>query len=214
MNRFEVARWFPRALAPLLAAGAVACGSSSGGPSPSTTTDRFVGTVEGTNVLVGLVVTDGKALLFFCGKGDTLASETHWLRGSVTVGQAFNLTDGTATATGDATSGSGAAHLTGTYKESASADAKSWSVDLTTGSGLSGVYTDQLSQGLVALIVVDPGSGAPPVAQGAFHVVTIKEAILQVTPLNPLSISKEGLAVDVEVSGATEKVFLAPAVGD
>jgi hypothetical protein len=209
---------FIRSTCPLvvlpLAALSVGCSGSSGGTSPTGTTQQFVGAVEDSNVLVGLVVTDGKALLFFCGKGDTLTTQTHWMHGSVTVGQAFSLTDGTASATGAAVAGDAVTHLSGTFQESASAKSLAWSADLATGSDLAGVYTDQLSQGLVALIVVQPTSSATPTAQGAFHVVTNVEKILQVTPLDPLALTQEGLAVDVVVSGITQKVFLASAVGD
>jgi hypothetical protein len=177
-------------------------------------TTTFVGSVDGTNVLVGLVVTNGQALLFFCGAGKTLTTETHWMHGAVTVGQAFNLTDGTASATGAASGGSGATHLTGTLAESASAKPVTWSADLASGGTLAGVYTHQLSEGLVALIVRQPLAKDAPVAQGAFHEIKAKEAILQVTPLSPLAVSAKGLAVDVVVSGLKQEVFLSAAVGD
>jgi hypothetical protein len=205
-------RWTHLALVLSVLACSAACGSSSGGPTSTTT--RFVGTVDGTNVVVGLVVTDGQALLFFCGKGETLTTLTHWMHGAVTLGQAFELTDGTASATGTATATTSASHLSGTFMESASGKPMTWSADLVTGGTLAGVYTDQLSEGLVALIVLQSSASATPMAQGAFHDVMLKDAILQVTPLAPLALTGGGLAVDVVVSGATKKVFLEPAVED
>jgi hypothetical protein len=203
-------RWTHVALVLSVLACSAACGSSGGGPTSTTT--RFVGTVDGTNVVVGLVVTDGQALLFFCGKGETLTTLTHWMHGAVTLGQAFELTDGTARATATATPS--ASHLSGTFIASASGKPMTWSADLVTGGTLAGIYTDQLSEGLVALIVLQSSSSATPMAQGAFHDVMLKEAILQVTPLAPLVLTGGSLAVDVVVSGASKKVFLAPAVED
>ena len=175
----------------------------------------FVGSVEGTNLLVGLVVTNDQALLFFCGAGQTLTTETHWMHGAVTVGQAFNPTDGTASAmAGAASGGSGATHLTGTLMESSSAKPLTWSADLVSSGTLAGVYTHQLSEGLVALIVQQPTANAMAKAQGAFHVLKAKEAILQVTPLSPLMVGEKGLAVDVVVGGVKQEVFLTPASGN
>ena len=51
-------------------------------------------------------------------------------------------------------------------------------------------------------------------AQGAFHDQALKDEILQVTPLNPLALTPQGIAADVVVNGATQEVFLTPAVGD
>jgi hypothetical protein len=204
-------RWFRAALALTVLACTTACSSSSG-PTTAATVE-YVGTVEGTNVLVGLVVTNGHALLFFCGAGDTLTTLTHWMHGSVTLGKAFDLTDGTASATGAAT-GANAPHISGTFTASPSAKPMAWSADFVTGSTLAGVYTDQLSDGLVALIVLSPPEAGTPTAQGAFHDVALKDEILQVTPLNPLMLTPQGIAADVVVSGATQEVFLTPAVGD
>jgi hypothetical protein len=191
------------------------CSSSSGGAATTTTTEQFVGTVEGSTDLVGLAVTDGQALLFFCGAGATLTTSTHWMRGAVTVGQAFSLSDTAgASATGDATATVGATHLTGTFKESSSAASTTWSADLVTAGSLAGLYTDPLSEGLVSLIVLPPEASGAPVAQGAFHETALNGDILQVTPIKPLARTAAGVAVDVDVSGATEKVFLTPAVGD
>jgi len=212
MSLPSVIRSFRAAAVPLLLSSVASCGSSSAAPMGGTST--FVGSVEGTNLLVGLVVTNDEALLFFCGAGKTLATETHWMHGAVTVGQSFNLTDGTATAAGAAAGGSGATHLTGTLMESASAKPLTWSADLVSGGTLAGVYTHQLSEGLVALIVEQPTAKAMPTAQGAFHELKVKEAILQVTPLSPLTVSDKGLAVEVVVSGVKQEVFLSAAVGD
>jgi hypothetical protein len=190
------------------------CGSSSASLPPPATTERYVGTVEGSNVLVGLAVTDGKALLFFCGAGSTLSTTTHWMRGSVTLGQSFKLTDGAATATGASTGSSTPQQIGGTYTESASGKPLSWSASLVTGDTLAGVYEDQLSQGLVSLIVLQASSNDAPVAQGAFHVTVGAAAVLEVTPLSPLAETPKGIEVDVVVSGIKESVFLVPAVGD
>ena len=70
-----------------VAAVILGCSSSSTTPTSSPTTERYVGTMDGTNVLVGLVVTDDTALLFFCGAGATLTTLTHWMRGPATLGK-------------------------------------------------------------------------------------------------------------------------------
>jgi hypothetical protein len=210
--------FFPRlrlVLALPVLACVTSCGSSSAPPSPPlATTERYVGTVEGSNALVGLAVTDGKALLFFCGAGSTLTTSTHWLRGSVTLGQSFQLTDGVATATGASTGSSTPQQISGTYTESASGKPLSWSASLVTGDSLAGVYDDQLSEGLVSLIVLQPSSKDAPVAQGAFHVTVGVVAVLEVTPLSPLAQTAKGIEVDVVVSDTKESVFVVPAVGD
>jgi hypothetical protein len=216
MSLARFVRWFRVALAVALALAGLACTvscSSSSGPTVAATVE-YVGTVEGTNVLVGLVVTNGQALLFFCGAGDTLTTLTHWMHGSVTLGKAFALTDGTASATGAASGSLNASHLSGTFTPSASAKPMAWSADFVTGSTLAGVYTDQLSAGLVALIVLQAPDAGTTTAQGAFHDLALKDEILQVTPLNPLALTPQGIAADVVVNGATQEVFLTPAVGD
>jgi hypothetical protein len=169
--------------------------------------------MDGTNVLVGLVVTDDTALLFFCGAGATLTTLTHWMRGPATVGQAFTLSDGVASATLAASGSGSATQLSGTFVESMGATPQSFSVGLVTGQTLAGVYTDELSEGLVALIVLQPNAMAAPTAQGAFHDLTAKVTIEQVTPLFPLALTTKGIAVDVLVGGATQQVFLTAAIG-
>jgi hypothetical protein len=196
-----------------LALFALSCGSSSGGVTPEATT-TFVGTLEGTNALVGLVQTGGQALLFFCGTGQTLTTLTHWMRGPGTVGGTFDLTDGSAKATVAAASGSGATHVSGTFTDGGSGKPVAWSADLVQKGTLAGVYTDSISEGLVALIVLQPDADAKPTAQGAFHEATTKNEILQVTPFAPIARTAKGLPVQVVVSGATEKLFLSPAVGN
>jgi hypothetical protein len=194
---------------PLLACLA-SCGSSSG--PPVTTTERYVGTVEGSDVVVGLAVTEGKALLFFCGAGEALATSTHWMRGSVTLGQSFQLGDGVATATGAATGSAKPQQISGTYTESASSKPLSWSASLATGATLAGVYDDQLTEGLVSLIVIQASSKDSPVAQGAFHLTEGMARVLQVTPLSPLALTVKGIEVDVPT--VKDSVFVTPALGD
>jgi hypothetical protein len=195
-----------------LIASGLACSSSSS-PAPTATTSRYVGTLAGTNVVVGLAVTDGNALLFFCGADATLTTMTHWMRGSAMLGQSFTLSDGVASATVAAAGSASATHLSGTFSVSASAKPVTFSLDLAQGE-LEGVYTDQLSEGLVTLIVLESGAHASVTAQGAFHDLTAKIEIEQVTPLNPLDLTAKGIAVDILVNGAKQQVFVTPAVGD
>jgi hypothetical protein len=151
--------------------------SSSSGPAVATT--QFVGTVNGTNAVVGVVVTGDKALVFFCGTGSTLSTLTHWMHGSITVGQPFTVTDSTATASGTAT----ATGVTGTLSVEDAGPPIMWSASVVASGTAAGVYTDQATQGLADLIVTQPTPSVTAMLQGAFR-DSADGIVFQVMPLD------------------------------
>jgi hypothetical protein len=204
----------PRSLARVLSfACALALGpvvASCGGSPGTPTTQTFVGRVDGSNAFVGLAITGENANLFFCGAGATLATDTHWIPGTVPSGQTFTFTDGTASATGT-THGT---YASGTFTPTPSAAPLSWSADLVASGTMAGVYDEQNEQGNAALIVVQPSATAKPVAQGAYLPPRLKGAILQVTPYAPLVVTQQGIAVLVPLGGSNKKWFLPLATGN
>jgi hypothetical protein len=178
---------------------------------PSTpVTYTFVGTVDGSNAVVGLAVTGNNANLFFCGTGSTLVAQTHWIPGNVTFGQTFTFTDGTATATGTA----GTTHVSGMFTPTASSQPLMWSADIVAPGTIAGVYDEQNDQGNAALVVLQSDANATPVAQGAYLPMLTPTAVLQVTPYMPLVVTQQGIEVTVPVGGTPTTWYLPPATGD
>jgi hypothetical protein len=166
--------------------------------------------VEGSNAFVGLAITGSNANLFFCGKGATLASQTHWIPGTVKSGEAFHFTDGVASATGSTT----ATHASGTFTPSASSQPLSWSADIVVSGTAAGIYDEQNSEGNAALTVIQPSASTAPIAQGAYLPNDVKDAIAQVTPFGKIYVSKQGVPVDVPINGSTKEWYLPPATGN
>jgi hypothetical protein len=185
------------------------CLVSCSNASPDPITYMYVGTVDGSNAFVGLAVTGNNANLFFCGTGATLSTQTHWIPGNVTFGQTFNFTDGTATATGIAST----TQASGTFTPNPSAAPLSWSANIVVNGTIAGVYDEQNAEGNAALVVIQPTSEATPVGQGAYLPTTSTSPVLQVTPYMPLVRTQQGIEVDIPIGGSTTW-FLPAATGN
>jgi hypothetical protein len=206
-------------LAPLLVgASGFGCGSSSSSPGPvgATTTQMFVGTVAGTDALVGLVVTGSKALLFSCGGTNSFSTTTYWFRGTVAPDQAFTLTTSASTATGTGTFTATGAN--GTISPAGGGAPLTWTAAAPAMGTLTGVYTEDVAgQGNGYLIVEQPSPSAPAVAVGAFKLTSTTEFPLQVTPLSPIAMTAKGIEATVVLPGSngspgqTVDLFLLPA---
>jgi hypothetical protein len=174
------------------------------------TTYTYVGTVDASDAVVGLAVTGDNANLFFCGTGSTLTVQTHWIPGNVTFGQTFTVTDGTATATGTATT----THASGTFTPTPTSPTLTWSADIVAAGTLAGVYDEQNDQGNAALVVLQGDPNAMPVAQGAYLPISTPNAVLQVTPYTPLTVTPQGIEVTVPVGGMPMTWYLPAATGN
>jgi hypothetical protein len=199
----------PCLVAMMALAATLSSSASCGSPAPPSSSQSFVGAVSDTDAVVGLVVLDGKAFLFFCGGKTTLSSLTHWIHGTIVQGTPFTMTDGVATATGtlDGT------HVSGTLETSGGESPHAWSADIAVSGTLSGVYTKQIAnQGLADLVVSQASATSAISAQGAFR--TLSSAIFQVTPLHPIAQTGKGIAVSLPLDGKTEEEFLIPAAAE
>jgi len=195
-------------LARFLWVGACLVSCSNASPNPITYT--YVGTVDGSNAVVGLAVTGSNANLFFCGTGATLSTQTHWIPGTVTFGETFNFTDGTATATGTAST----TQASGTFTPTPSAQPLSWSANIVVTGTIAGVYDEQNAEGNAALVVLQPTSEATPVGQGGYLPAAVTSAVLQVTPYMPLVLTQQGIEVNVPIGGSSATWFLPAATGN
>jgi len=183
-----------------------ACGGSSSNQGP---TESFVGTVSGTDAVVGLVVNGDDAFLFFCGGPTTLQSLTHWIHGTVQAGEPFQFTDGVVTASGSIAGG----RASGTLRLSSGGSPEAWSAEAPASGTTAGVYAKNIpDEGLADLVVLPASGGEEPTAEGAFR--TTASAIFQVTPLHPLENTSQGVAVNVTFAGSVHEEFLTPATAD
>jgi hypothetical protein len=185
----------------LLGLGGLACGSNSssadhGVSTPMTQT--FVGSVDETDALVGLVVTGSDALLFVCGESSLFATTTRWFSGTVAPGKPVSMSasPGTGSATATVTSNG----ASGTFTLGGSDAALHWTAALPVAGTLTGVYTDNVSQGDGYLIVQQLAPSDAPVAVGAFQAAG--DEVLQVIPLRPIVMTSEGIEATVELKAA------------
>ncbi len=193
-------------------AGVPEAGAADGEAGATGAVRTYVGQVQdGTDggTLVALAMTGDRALLFFCSTGATLSQLTHWMRtdgGALTVGQAFVLGDGIASASGtaEATTASGSLVV-------GDAAAMPWAASLVgSDGGVAGLWVASVGDaGAADLIVVDPDESA-----GALRATSIDQ-VLQVTPLlHPVELSGAGIQVQVVLEGVTQTVLLERVTAD
>ena len=162
--------------------------TSDGSPSEATDTPAtYVGTVEATDMRIGLVVESGNAALFFCGGPDSLAS-TKWFRGASAPERVSITTDG-ATANGTLT----ATTATGTVRLASNGPELRWSASRVAAGTPAGLFEYQAADGVGGVVVTDADS-----AQGAFIAKTLTAPISQIIVFRPIVPSGERLKVSVD----------------
>jgi hypothetical protein len=188
------AGWFLGAATALLLAG---CGQG---------TQTFVGTVEGTDAVVGAVTEDGRATFYLCGGKTTFQSFTRWFSGATGADGALALEstrDGTTFGlTGSLASGSGTI-TTGTQTFS-------WSA-APAGGDMNGLYAAMNGSCRIGAVVGDL-RGAGTTLQGVWceEKVDDEDVYLQVTPITPIALTSQGIQVEVEGLPTGGELYVEP----
>lgn len=152
------------------------------------TSTTYVGTVDGTDVSVGLVTDGAYTALFFCGGPTSFGTATKWFRFADS-GDSFTAHAGSWTATGT-TNGDGAS---GTL-DKGNGQTLTWSASRAPDGSLVGLYESIDSSGTSGVVVRDDTNAAG--TQGAL--ITTQGAIEQIIPILPLEQTENGLRVQVD----------------
>ena len=183
----------PLLFAPLLAG----CGQ---GP------QTYVGTVQGTDAVIGAVEEDGRAVFYLCGGPTTYQSFTRWFSGATGGDGALSLSsarDGTTFGlTGSLAAGSGTI-TTGTETLSWSASPASGATD--------GLYAAMNGSCRIGAVVGDL-HGAGTALQGVWceEKSGDVDVYLQVTPITPVTVTAQGIEVEVHGLPAPGTVYVEP----
>ena len=143
----------------------------------------YVGTVDKSDIRVGLVVLTGKGALFFCGGPTTLGS-TKWFRGAVGADSISLDKDGAAArGTFSATKASGT-------MTPAQGQPLTWSVTRVAEGSVAGLY-DAKDTGIAGVVVA-----SSDFAQGAYIDMALK--VSQIIVIQPIRVLDFGLTVTVD----------------
>lgn len=157
---------------------ASSCGSTS---------TTYVGTVDGTDVSVGLVTDGAYTALFFCGGPTSYATSTKWFRFADS-SDAFTAQAGTWTASGT-TSGGGAS---GTL-DRGNGQTLTWSAARVPDGSIMGLYESIDATGTAGVVVRSESDASG--TQGAL--INSQLAIEQIIPILPLAQTDHGLHVQI-----------------
>jgi hypothetical protein len=157
-------------------------------------TGAFVGEVEGTSLMIG-VVRDGDSLAaYVCGHADTLTTHTRWFSGSLgSDGETFTLQTDDWQLTGSLDEGG----IQGALIEPGGVST-ALSLAAAGPDTLSGLYSVMDSGCRAGLIVVDSGASSALLTQGAW--CDGAGLVKQVTPMMPVALVEGGIQVMVEGS--------------
>jgi hypothetical protein len=164
----------------------------------------FVGTVEGTDAVVGAVTEDGQVTFYLCGGKTTFQPFTRWFSGAAAADGAFSLAstrNGTTFGlTGSLAAGSGTI-TTGTQTLSWSAGPVSGEMD--------GLYAAMNGSCRIGAVVGDL-HGAGTALQGVWCEENAgnQDEYLQVTPITPIALTDQGIHVQVEGLPTAETLYV------
>lgn len=159
---------------------ATSCGSS---------TTTYVGSVENTDIAVGIVSDGTHTALFFCGSLGNQSTTTKWLR--------FTQSSSSFTATANAWSATGTmsgSTVMGTV-DKGGGQTLSWSATRVGDADVAGLYESVSADGTAGVVVKDASH-----AQGAF--ITAQQQIEQIIPIMPLQLTDHGLHVTIGTADA------------
>ncbi|APR87630.1 hypothetical protein A7982_12979 [Minicystis rosea] len=168
----------------MLLVGVLAAGCGDEAVAPA-----YVGTVAGSDAVVGLVGDGEHVQLYLCGGATSYAELTRWFQGPIAADGTFSIESGGFVATGSLTTGKGEV-------KTESGELLSWSVARADGE-LSGLYAAMDGSCRTGVVVGDfDGDGSIDV-QGTW--CNGKDLFAQVTPLTPIAITDRGIRVRVDV---------------
>ncbi len=153
---------------------------------PTGTPAIYVGSVDTTDLRVGLVFESGNAALFFCGGPGSLAS-TKWFRGA-SEPERLSITKDGATANGTMT----ATTAKGTVRLASNGPELRWTASRVAANSPAGLYEYQGADGLGGVVVTNGDS-----AQGAFIAKNDTVPISQIIVFRPIALVGERFKVSV-----------------
>jgi hypothetical protein len=154
----------------------------------------FVGTVNGTDIRVGVVAKGGVAIAFFCG-GPASLRDTAWLRGEARAG-ALECSVAPARARGSFDG----ARLSGAF-EPGDGRSLAFAASAVPDDGIAGLYELSDGSGRAAVIVFDPEH-----LQGAF-IRAVDGSVLQIIPIREGPLLLEDAALSVRVEARVQRVY-------
>jgi hypothetical protein len=181
-----------------LALSAFGCGD---GPPPSPAARIYTGDVTGTDVRVGIIATERRARVFFCGGASTYQTMTRWLTSEIDASHKLTLPS----------SPSETWALQGTVADAEVAGSidmgdavpRPFRATIVSERTISGLYEGAAPCGRLGLIVIQAKPDTIPVGQGACVGPTLE----QVNPLEPIVRNPDGaILVTVGTSPAEREV--------
>jgi len=176
-----------RLFLPIFLVLASSCGSAGGA-------STFVGSVEGTDIKVGLVTDGGKAALFFCGGPSSFTQSTRWFRGDGAP-SAISFTSANWAASGSANG-----ELASGMVNPGIGSSLRWTAKRVSEDGLPGLYESTTDpDGTAGVVVLDEST-----MQGAMLPKgSTATSVQQIVPILPITRSPDGIRVTV--NGATAR---------
>jgi hypothetical protein len=185
-----------------LASAAVACGASD---ETEPTARVYTGDVPGTDVRVGLIASEKKARVFFCGGPSTYASMTGWLTADVDSAHQLSLPP-PVTHSWVLTGTVSDAEVSGTI-DMGHATPLPFRATIVSDRTISGLYEGNAGCGRLGLIVAQPTPDTAAIGQGA---CVGQGQLEQVNPLEPIVRGADGV-IRVTVPGSTKEHEVRPA---
>ncbi len=184
------------ALISLLAAG---CALGDEGASPVSA----VGTVAGTDAVVGASTEGGLVTFYLCGGPSSYDTATRWFVGAGDASGAFTLKRDGWTVTGDLGQGSGEV-------TSPDGETRAWRTHPATPGTLEGLYATVDSGCRTGAVILQPDASAEPRLQGAW--CDDSGQFAQVTPILPVALTAQGVGIRVLGASSKKDLFVEPVV--
>ena len=183
---------FTSFFAAAMALSTVGCGDGA----PASPIARvYTGEVTGTDVRVGIIATEHRARVFFCGGSSSYQTMTRWLTGDVDA--AHKLAQPSSPAETWVLKGNvGDAEITGSV-DMGDATLRPFHATIISERTISGLYEGTAPCGRVGLIVVQATPDSTPIGQGA----CVGPTLDQVNPLEPIVRDPDG-AIRVTIGGS------------
>jgi hypothetical protein len=179
-------------LAVAFALSAFACGGADSTP----TARVYTGDVPGTDVRVGIIASESRARVFFCGGASSYQTMTAWLTADIDAAHELTLPMPT-THTWSLRGQVGDVEVNGSI-DMGDAMPRPFRATAVSERTISGLYEGVAACGRIGLIVVQPTPDSTPVGQGACVGPTLE----QVNPLEPIVRGPDG-TIRVTVGNST-----------
>jgi hypothetical protein len=177
----------------VIALSAFACGD---GPPPSPAARIYTGTVADSDAWVGVIATEHRARLFFCGGATSYQTMTRWITADVDAQHQLGI-PADAGPTWGLRGKVADAEVTGSI-DIGDAVARAFRATMVSERTISGLYEGTAPCGRLGLIVAQPTPDTAATGQGA----CVGPVLEQVNPLEPIVRDADG-AIRVKVASST-----------